>query len=1094
MAYMKSRKIARIGLKWLLGLSIVLIALLSTLFVLLLWQQEQVVQQIVTYTNQHYKGKITLKGSHVALFANFPYISIDLEAVKIYETKDETKAPLVDVKDAYLGFDIWKIMGGNYDLKAIYLNEGYVKIIQHRDGSFNIANALSPIDDSPSESTDKDFRLDLRRVKLREVDLHKINEATDTDLDAFINEGKLNLRLDGSHTLVDLRAQFEMNLIQNGDTTIIKHKHFQVDTKIDFDGEKNLLKIAPSQVKLESGEFRLQGIFDIANEQYLDLKIKGAKPNFDLIIAFAPAELIPTLKSYDNKGEVFFEAKVKGKTAAGAMPNIEAKFGCKQGQIRNNSTKSQLDAMEFSGYFRNTAGRGGLAAMEFGLKDFRAKPETGQFYGDLKVRNFISPEIDLKLKSQFNLDFLVDFFNLKGFSDMSGSVNLTMNFHDIIDLNQPEKSLEQLNQSYFTKLEVRNLNFKSTDFYLPIKNVNLIGHIEGHEVKIDTLSGKVGKSDLFASGRISDLPAIIHHTKDSVWVDLKLKSNLLNLTELTYKPATKKSMVKEEIRNFRLDVGFHSSAFAFTESPNLPIGEFFIRELYAKLKHYPHELHDFRADLFIEEKDIRLIDFSGELDKSDFHFSGRLLHYDLWLKKALKGDTELEFDLKSKRLRLEDLFAYGGENYVPEDYRHEEFDDLHLKGRTLLHFKKNKLHSIDTYLEQLDCKMKVHNCRFERFEGRIHYEDQHLSTEDLKGQIGRSDLHVNLYWYLGKDPKLKKKNHIISLKSRYLDINQLLEWNPPPSNTSSPQAIDHDAGFSIFDIPFWDMKLRAKVDMLVYHQYKIQNLDAVARMRSDRYLHLDTCYMKVAGGDFDIKGYFDARKKGDIYFSPDIYVENLDLDRFMIKFDNFGQDYVVSDNLHGIINGEIKGKLHIHKDLTPMLDKSNFTIDLEVLQGRLDNYKPMTYLEDFFKDKNLSRIRFDTLRNTLEFKNNVLTIPSMTINSSLGFIELWGEQNITGDMQTDLFMKVPLKLVTRAAFQKLFKRKPEDIDPEQEDAIEYQDKDKNIAYIHVNLLANANGYEVKLRRDRDLRRAQRKKQIEERRAKRKARRAARRAD
>ena len=43
----------------------------------------------------------------------------------------------------------------------------------------------------------------------------------------------------------------------------------------------------------------------------------------------------------------------------------------------------------------------------------------------------------------------------------------------------------------------------------------------------------------------------------------------------------------------------------------------------------------------------------------------------------------------------------------------------------------------------------------------------------------------------------------------------------------------------------------------------------------------------------------------------------------MVKFDNFGQDYVVSDNLHGIINCDISGKLHI-KDLTPMLEKSNF--------------------------------------------------------------------------------------------------------------------------------------------------------------------------
>ncbi len=1088
---MKNWKNARIGFKWLLWLSLALLVLASIVPILLIWKQEQVVQQVLTYANQHYKGKITLKGSHIALFANFPYISIDLEEFKIYESKNESEPPIVDVHDAYLGFDAWTIIRGEYDFKAVYLSDGYVKVVQHRDGSINIANALLPLDTSQTKdaSEDEKIRLNLSSIKLDEVDIHEINEASQTDMDTYINYAKATFKVNGVHTMIDLNARFETNFIQNGDTTIIKNKHFEVYTKIDFDSDQLALEIAPSVLRLESGEFQMQGLVDIG-QSYLDLEINGAKPNFDLIIAFAPEEVIPTLESYDNRGQVFFDATVKGKLAIGTLPRIDAQFGCERGSIKNNSTQKELEDMEFKGYFRNTSGDGSLASMEFGLQDFKAKPETGQFYGDLKVRNFVSPEIDLKLKSQFDLDFLVDFLGLGGMSDMSGSVNLTMNFHDIIDLNRPEKSIEQLDESYFTELEIRDLNFKSSALYLPVQDVNLIGHIEGHEAKIDTLSGRVGNSKIFASARISDLPAIIHHTKDSVWVDLDLKSDWLDIAELTYNETTKKSALNEQIQDLRLDVGFTSSAFAFTESPNLPIGEFFVRELHATLKHYPHELHDFRADVFIEEDDIRLIDFSGELDSSDFHFSGRLVHYDIWMNEVLDGDTELEFDLSSERLQLEDLFVYQGENYVPEDYRHEEFDNLKLHGRCLLHFKDHAFHSMDMYLDRLDCKMKIHEARFEGFQGHFHYEDQHLTTRDFEGYIGRSDFHIDLYWYLGKDPRLKKKDHFVTLRSKRLDINQLLEWNPAPSSASKVQAVDHDAGFSIFDLPFWDMHMRAQVDLLTYHQYKIQNLEAVVRMNADRYLHIDTCYMNVAGGDFDINGYFDARDSTDIYFLPDIYVENLDIDRFLVKFDNFGQDYVVSDNLHGTINGDITGKLHIHKDLTPMLDKSDFTIDVQVIQGSLENYKPMEYLEDFFKNKNLRKVRFDTLENTLELKNNVLNIPVMTINSSIGFIELWGTQNLGGNMELDLFVKVPLKLVTRAVFQKLFKRKQEEIDPNREDAIEYQDEDKKIAYVNVNLLADANSYQVKLRRDKDLRREQRKKRLAERLARRKARKEA----
>lgn len=1090
---MKNWNRVRIGIKWLLRIVMTLVVLVGILLAIVIWKQEEVVQHILTYSNQHYKGKITLQGSHISPFANFPYISIDLEGLKIYESKDESVKPILDIQDTYLGFDIWTIISGNYDLKALYLSDGYVKVVQHKDRSFNIANALKLINEVENEEEAIPFQLHLQSFTLHNVDVHKIDETTEIDIDAFINDAMATFKVDGRHTMIAINARYEMNFMQSGDTTLIKHKHFDLDTKIDFDSDNLLLKVAPSVLKLESGEFKMEGSLDITNSQYLDLEIHGAKPNFDLIIAFAPEELIPTLKNYDNKGKVFFDATVKGNLEDGGIPIIDAKFGCKQGFIKNNRTGEILDKMEFSGYFRNTSGNHSFTSIEFGIEDFRAKPETGQFYADLKIQNFVSPEIDLKMKSQFNLDFLAKFFSLKGLSDMTGSINLTMNFHDIIDLNNPEKNIERLNDSYFTQLEIRDLNFKSTAFYLPVKDVNLIGHIEGHEVKIDTFSGNIGKSDIFITGSISDLPAILHHTKDSISVDLNLKSDLLDIAELTFNDSTQKSTIDEQIKDLRLDLGFTSSAFAITESVNLPVGEFFVRELDATLKHYPHKLHDFNVDLVIEEEDIRIVDFSGELDSSDFHFLGRLKHYDFWMNDILEGDTEIEFDFTSDHLRLEDLLVYQGENYIPEDYLHEELDHLKLHGRTLLHFKNHAFHSIDMYLDRWDCTMKMHNCRFERFKGRIHYEDQHLTTQNFEGHIGRSDFHLDLYWYLGNDPILRKEHHYVHLHSDYLDINQLLEWNPPPSKakTVSSPTVDHDAGYTIFDIPFWDMNVDVDIDHLVYHQYKVRKLDLVAHMSSERHLYIDTCYLYVGDAYLDINGDFDARNPDDIYFLPNIYVENLNIDRFMVKFDNFGQDYVLSDNLHGIIKGDLTGKLHIHKDLTPMLDKSDIVIDLEILKGQLDNYQPLEYLENFFKDKNLKKVRFDTLQNTFELKNNVLTIPNMTINSSIGFIELWGTQNLNADKKMNLFFKVPLKVITKAVFQKLFKRKKEEIDPDKEDGIQYQDKDKKNAYVHINLLADANDYEVKLRKDRDLLHEQRKKRLEERRAKRKAKREAR---
>jgi hypothetical protein len=1026
------------------------------------WQQKWVVQRLLSWANENYKGEIVIKGSHISAFANFPYISIDLEDLYIYEEKDRSNCPIVKVKDAYLGFDFWTIISGKYDLKSIKLSEGDLNLIQHKDGSINLTNALSPSDTTAPEEAAAPFEINLKSLTFKNIDFHKFNETTETDIDLYINNAKAKFKQKGSHIVVGLDSKFEMNVIQSGDTTFIKHKHFNVHTNLDYDGDKESLQIAPSEVSLEMGHFKVEGNVDMKNEMYVDIKVHGAKPNFDLFIAFAPEELIPTLKSYDNEGKIFFEAQIKGKTANGQMPAIDAQFGCEDGFISNNMTRKKLHDMDFKGYFTNGSKRD-LSTMEFGLSSFKAKPDAGIFSGNLKVVNFIEPDIKLQLISEFNLEFIAKFFNMRNLEDMSGSIALEMNFHDIIDLRHPEKSIEKLNESYYTKLKIKDLSFRSTNFHLPVENINMDAEMEGHKAVISLLRAKVGKSDINISGSISDLPAILHHSDEKIQADLLIESALLDFAELTYNDSLKKSTIDEQAKDLSLSFSFLTSAKAVTESPNLPVGEFIIRDFHASLKHYPHKLHDFHADIFIENEDIRIVDFSGEIDGSDFHFSGKMKHYEIMLKPKLNGDTNIEFDLVSEHIRLEDLFSYGGENYVPADYRHEDFRKLQLHGRTDLHFRNNALHSVDCYIDKLSCTMKVHNSRFENFSGRLHFEDEHLVVEKLSGQIGRSDFQVYLNYYLGKNPAIRKRDNFFSIKSRRLDIDQLIAYNPSP-NTKETKPEDHEAGFNIFELPFTDIRVEADIAHLTYHKYLIEDLKTKIRMQQNHYLYSDECSFRTAGGRFDVKGYFNGSNPKEIYFSPDIVIDDVDLDKLMVKFENFGQDHLVSENLHGRLSCAISGKLRMHADMVPIINKSELLMDVTIINGMIENYKPLEFVADYFKDKNLSKVRFDTLKNEFEFKDNKLIIPKMTINSSLGFLELWGEQDM--DMNMDYYFKIPLKLVSQAAFQKLFKRKKEEVDLDQEDAIQYQDTNKKIAYVHVNLKGNLENYSISLKRDK----------------------------
>jgi hypothetical protein len=627
-----------------------------------------------------------------------------------------------------------------------------------------------------------------------------------------------------------------------------------------------------------------------------------------------------------------------------------------------------------------------------------------------------------------------------------------MNFHDIIDLNQPEKSLDKLNESYFTQIRIDDLSFSSPDLPVPVQSLNLSVDIEGNKASIDTLSVKAGRSDLRLAGFISDLPSVIHHTNTPVDIALFISSDTLDLGEITRVDSVS-STVEEVITHFSTELSFTASARAFTESPNLPIGEFFIKNLYADLSKYPHSLHDFTADVLIDSVDFKVLDFSGMIDDSDFHFDGTLAHYDLWFQDVPRGDTRVDFALTSSLLRLEDLFAYGGENFVPEDYRHEEFSDLTVEGFIELHYD-SLLTSSDLYIEDITTSMKVHPLRFRDFKGRIHLEDKVLTIENLGGKLGNSSLAVDYRTYLGVDSLSS-----LSITADQLDFDQLTNYNPPPADYQATPE-DHEAVFNIFDVPFPDMVVSASINKLNYHRYLIEDFELSGRIQKDHYIYLDSLGLRTAGGTISGQGYFNGTDRNLIYFSPDFKIENLALDQILFKFENFGQDQLVSDNLSGVLTAGLKGKIHVHPDLVPIIDDSELTIDLLVKNGELIDFPVMMAMSDYFKDRNLSRVRFDTLQNQLNLNNGVLKIPRMNINSTIGFFEIQGEQGT--DMSMDYLVRIPWSLVTSAAKQKLFGKKEGTTSESQVDEIQFREDEKNVKFVNIRITGTTDQYEVKL--------------------------------
>jgi len=1050
----RSHMLRRI-LKVLLWSALAVALLFCGVLVVAYAKQRTLVQMALDEINRDMAGHLSIGGSHIAPFEAFPLICIDLEDVRFRATDDTTQAPIYAFKDLYLCFRIWDLLRGYIDVRSVHADGGHLDLVLHEDGSLNLLLAKQFA--TADEEDDPALHIHLRDLQVRDFTFTHLQESTGQKITARIHSLKADFRSIGDSIASELKADMHLDIIGKRDTSFFYNKHITLETHLDYDMAKQVLLMPHGTLKLQEIEFAAKGSIDISQEVDLDLHVHGEKPDFSLLMAFAPNELADFLGQFKNAGQIVFDGTVKGRSALGMTPHVHISFSCSNGWFENTATGKRVDELAFNGHFTNNADPT-LQHAEFHLLDLNLRPGSGVFSGDFVVIDFVDPFVDVDLHCDLDLDFVGKFLNVEVLNELGGRIEVEMKLTELIDIAAPERNLARLKQGVDSELRVSDLHVRIPGHPHAIDDLDIHAQMRKGFVEIDTFSLRMATSNLRLRGSISDLPAIFHHHAKPIELKLDIDSRSLKLAELLAHDTALARTENEEFSNLRGRMHFVTTVDGLLDHKPLPIGEFFIDDLSVKAKHYPHALHDVHADIIITDKSLRIKDLTAVVDASDLHLNGTVENHALWFGERKHGETHVAIDFRSDQLILHDLLTYQGKNYLPQEYRDEVLREARFHADADLRFTDNRFRFADMRLSKLTGRMKVHPLKLEDFKGHLHVEDDKLTIDGFSGRIGRTDLAGDLRLFLGDSSAKRPWPDRLALRSSFIDLDALMNYAPE-------KEVNHDSVFNIFSLPFPDMELRADIGALKYHRYELKDFRTVLHLKPDHTLKVDTLSVGIAKGSIGLSGKFTAKDPYDIRFTSTVTARDIDLDALMIKFDNFGQDVLLNKNLHGRVSGTVKSTWPMHADLTPIMEKGEAQLDIEVVDGSLVNFAPMHAMADFFADKNLDLVRFDTLRNTLRLKDGVLDIPAMNLNSSLGFIELSGKQSL--DLKMEYYMRIPWSLVSQAASTKLFSgKRKEEIDPDQVDAIQYRDADNRVRFVNVKVLGTPDDFKVSLGRDR----------------------------
>jgi len=1070
---MKSKRRRKL-VRWLLIPLLSLIILVVAAAAILYTQQQRLVKLAIKELNKQLPGELSIEGSDISIFENLPYISIRLKQVRFYDSKLTTGKPIFEAEKLFVGFSLPDILKQKYRVKVIGLKNGHLDLVKDTRGNLNIVEAsrISPDTTATKDTTSAELDLDVKKIVFKGIDISFLDKQNGQHITSHIDKILSSLRNDSLRINADLHGGMVIDYTSPGDTTLFRHKHLQADLQLSYEKSTKVLSLPLGKLKLEDAQFNITGTADLMHDTKVDLKFSGDKPDFRQLFSFAPAEVAKELKHFKYDGHLAFDGTIKGQLN---NPHIELSFSCANAWLHNTQSDKKLDSLAFKGYYTNGAGKS-LQTSELRLLNINARPGSGVFRGNFVMRDFTNPKILMQVNSDLELAFIGAFLGVKDLQRITGRIILKMNFRELVDMTLPEQSIDKLTQGIQSELTVRNLTFRIPSYPHMVEHLDLHADMKDGFLRLDSLSCNIGHSDFYMNGSLSDLPAIFHHRQKPAMLTFNARSNRIVLAELLKLDTSKSRKAKEEIYGFNIGLSLETSVSELLHPRPLPKGIFKIEHLNAAFKNYPHAFHDFGANLTIADTMLRLKDFAGMIDSSDIHFSGRVNNYALWFDKVMKGRTQVAFDLKSKHLAMRDLLGRKSRKYIPKDYHDEVGSNIWLRSKTDLRYDSVfKFASIK--IANISGALTKHAFQLDSISGNVKIGADHfIKIDTLRGKIGRSDFDISMRLYTGKDTTRMKKENFLQFSSRFLDVDQLTNYRltaaeaePAPMAQSAAGATtvatavsttSHDGGFNVFQVPFMNFRATVNVGKIKYHRLWLKNAFTNVRMLTNQHLYLDTLGVEMAEGKIRARAHFNGSNPEKIYLRSRINVEDMNIEKLMLKLDYFGQDYTINKNIKGRLTGQIKSYVLVHPDLTPVINHSEAQLDVSIYNGVLVNFAPMQAMASYFKDKNLNMVRFDTLRNKITFKNDTLSFPAMNINSSLGFMEISGRQSM--NMNMEYYVRIPLKMVTQTGFKMLFGKKREEVDPDQVDAIEYRDKDKRVRFMNLKISGTPDDYKVRL--------------------------------
>ena len=284
------------------------------------------------------------------------------------------------------------------------------------------------------------------------------------------------------------------------------------------------------------------------------------------------------------------------------------------------------------------------------------------------------------------------------------------------------------------------------------------------------------------------------------------------------------------------------------------------------------------------------------------------------------------------------------------------------------------------------------NFAFEEINAQVALNGKNIRIKTLDLTSGESQISaegtIENALHFGESavtPQLK-----LNITSKQINIKEIAGWEFGASgNSKMPFHFDAHLNVEHF---YWDG----------FNGYQlVGNVQGTPLKISGRQLQFQS-----SGGKIDADFMVNSVDKS---LETQVKISSLDIQDLFVAFNNFGQKDLTSKNIVGELDALLNLKMRFGKKWKVLPKFIDLSSTVQITNGELNNYKPLESLGAFAEEEDLKHVKFSTLQNEINIKNEKIIIPQMHISSNALDLDIEGTHYF--DSRIDYSVRLELSRV-----------------------------------------------------------------------------------